>query len=68
MFLYGKKMFLKFRLLLKEKWHNTTLVVREINEEVLGILLSKNKELFNEFSIIYLEWCYNQSFNLTIVM
>lgn len=60
---WDEDIFENFVFYLKRSDTIPTLVFREINEEVLVTLLSKNKDLFNEFSLIYLEWVYNQSFN-----
>lgn len=39
------------------------LVFNQLTEETLQIIYSLNRELFNDFALIYLEWVYNMSFN-----
>ncbi len=39
------------------------LVFNQITEEIIQSILSINKELFNEFSLIYLGWVFEKSFN-----
>jgi serine/threonine protein kinase len=39
------------------------LIFRQFTEEVMSYVRHTNKDLFNEISLIYLEWVYNSSFN-----
>lgn len=38
------------------------IIFKQITEEALALMESMNKDLFNEFSLSYLEWAYNSSF------
>lgn len=39
------------------------LVFNQLTEDNLHIIHSLNRELYNEFALVYLDWVYNKSFN-----
>ena len=60
---WDEDLFENFIFYLKRSDTIGNLIFRGVTEDVLEILNSKNKELFNDFSLIYLEWVYKTSFN-----
>jgi serine/threonine protein kinase len=51
-----------FTFYLKQSHAIGDIVFNQITEEILEYLCKLNRDLFNEFSLIYLNWVYNRSF------